>query len=46
MNYDAKTAEAVMEAMDGLLKRYLSADVCNEIWNELVRRFPLPPEKE
>lgn len=44
--YDPKTAQAVMEAVDGALKRYLSDDLRNEIWNELVRRFPLPPENE
>lgn len=40
MEYDRKTAGAVLDAMDGELKKYLSDDLRNEIWNALVQRFP------
>ena len=39
--YDARTATAVMEAMDEQLKKYLSDDLRNTVWNELVREFPM-----
>lgn len=39
-HYDAETVDAVMEAYDREVGKYLSEDVRNTIWNALSRRFP------
>lgn len=38
--YDADTVMAVLEAYDLEVKKYLSDDLRDTIWNEMVRRFP------
>lgn len=37
---------SVLEAADRENAKYLSKDLCNAIWNALVRQFKLPEEKE
>lgn len=37
--YDQKTVEAVMEAFDGELEKYLSDDLRNEVWNAVAERY-------
>lgn len=43
---DPETARAVLEAVDDELRKYLSDDLRDRIWNQMVGRFPLPPEME
>lgn len=40
VQYDAVTAQAVMDAMDEELKKYLSDTLRDTIWNTLAQRFP------
>ena len=35
----AETVLEVLEAVDSELKKYLSQDICNEVWNKMVTRF-------
>lgn len=44
--YDPRTATAVMEAMDYELKKYLSDDLRNKVWNALVVQFPVEEMEE
>lgn len=37
--YDQETVEAVMEAFDGELEKYLSDDMRNTVWNAVAERF-------
>lgn len=37
--YDQNTVEDMMEEVDYFLKRYLSENLCNELWNLLSERF-------
>lgn len=37
--YDQKTVEAVMEAFDEELEKYLSDDLRDEVWNAVAERY-------
>lgn len=37
--YDQTTVEAVMEAFDGELEKYLSDDMRNTVWNAVAERY-------
>ena len=43
-NDRAEAALEVMEAVDGELKKYLSDELRNTVWNTMARRFRLPKE--
>ena len=38
--YDTATVSAFMAAMDEELKKWLSDDLRNTVWNAMVNRFP------
>ena len=44
--YDPSTVTAVMDAMDYELKKYLSDDLRNKVWNALVVQFPVEEMEE
>jgi hypothetical protein len=39
-HYDEYTAEEVINAMDYELKKYVSDDIRNAVWNAMVKQFP------
>ena len=38
--YDTATVSAFLDAMDEELKKWLSDDLRNTVWNAMVNRFP------
>ena len=44
--YDPRTVTAVMDAMDFELKKYLSDDLRNKVWNALLVQFPVEEMEE
>ena len=38
--YDEETVDAVFEAFDTELKKYLSDDLRTKVWNAVSRKFP------
>ena len=40
MKYDSDTVQAVMEAYDSILAKYLSDDLRNAVWNAVDEKFP------
>ena len=40
MKYDSDTVQAVMEAYDSILAKYLSVELRNVVWNAVDEKFP------
>ena len=40
MKYDSDTVQAVMEAYDSILAKYLSEELRNVVWNAVDEKFP------